>query len=120
GNLSDVTTFTVKIDKELPEISLQPNGGDFSKSHSTTVTATDSGCSGIAKIEYQWTKEESFSTSGIFQDATSDGSLIAPAETGNYYLHSKATDHAGNVTKFSSDVFKIDNTAPSKPIIELP
>src|SRR5690625_946400 len=110
GNRTSKSITVDNIDKEKPKIRLSSDGGDWARSHSTKITATDDN-SGINKLEYQWTTSSSFPSSGF--SSTSSGSAVnAPKESGEHFLHVKATDKAGNEAKHTSKAFKIDRTDP--------
>lgn len=111
GNLRTEYIAVSNIDKTKPTVFLSPNGGDYAKTHSSKITATDSG-SGVELIEYRWTTSVDFPTSG-FSAIANNETVNAPTSTGNHYLHVRATDKAGNVTNFTSNVFRIDRTAPT-------
>lgn len=111
GNVGSDSITINNIDKTNPTISLSKNGGSWSRSHSTNITASDSG-SGVSTIEYRWTTSSSFPSSG-FTTISNNGSVSAPSSTGNHYLHVRAKDRAGNIQNFTSNVFRIDNSNPT-------
>src|SRR5690625_1049267 len=114
GNRTSKSITVDNIDKEKPKISLSSDGGDWARSHSTKITATDDE-SGIEKLEYRWTTSSSFPSSSF--SSTSSGSAVnVPKESGKHYLHVKATDKAGNEAKHTSKAFKIDREKPQLTI----
>src|SRR5690625_1053756 len=114
GNRTSKSITVDNIDKEKPKISLSSDGGDWARSHSTKITATDDEL-GIKKLEYRRTTSSSFSSSNF--SSTSSGSAVnVPKESGKHYLHVKATDKAGNEAKHTSKAFKIDREKPQLTI----
>src|SRR5690625_652768 len=106
-------SVSVKIDKVKPTIKVSKNGGEFARNHSTRVTASDSGGSGLKSIEYAWSTSKSLPSKGEFNEiATSGNTIYTPMETGQQYLHVRATDNAGNVQTFTSNAFNVDVTKP--------
>src|SRR5690625_153514 len=73
GNRTSKSITVDNIDKEKPKISLSSDGGDWARSHSTKITATDDE-SGIKKLEYRWTTSSSFPSSSF--SSTSSGSTV--------------------------------------------
>lgn len=116
GNTRTQSITINNIDKTLPTVSLSKNGGSWARSHSTTINASDSD-SGINTIQYLWTTSSNFPSSGTFTTISNGSSVSAPNSTGNHYLHVRVTDNAGNTRNFSSNVFRIDRTAPTSPKI---
>ncbi len=113
-NAENITTKTIEIDNIdtiKPIISLSKNGGDYAKSHSTEIIATDNE-SGIEKIQYVWTTNSNFPSSGL-GEVNNNEKINVPTTTGYHYLHVKAKDKAGNKKEFTSNVFKIDLTKPN-------
>ena len=123
ANVSTSSTYTIKIDKRNPVISLdKESNGTWEKNQTVKISIADgsgeSGISGTPTIKYGWTtdrnKEPSSYTqaSGTSITATGNSSM-----TGSYYLWVvpvTAKDNAGNsaVIKVSTGAFNFDNTAP--------
>ena len=116
GNRTSKSITVDNIDKEKPKISLSSDGGDWARSHSTKITATDDE-SGIDKVEYKWTKSPGF-PSGNFTSVSSGEIVNAPEDSGKHYLHVRATDKAGNEEKYTSKAFKVDSEDPKVTIKE--
>ena len=113
-NISEESITNIKIDKTKPTVTFGTNGNStYEKSQSTKVTVSDN-LSGVNTLKYQWTtsetepEEESFTTS-----FTNESTLTKTTSTGDYYLWILAIDNAGNKIITKSNVFKLDNTAPT-------
>ena len=104
-----------KIDKILPTVTLEPDGGDKTISVGNTtanisvkVEATDNE-SGIKKVEYQ------ISTSGTipsendsnWKEIENGSTINENKEGGKYYIYTKVTDNAGNVSIEKSQLYNI-------------
>ena len=102
--LSDVVT---------PTVSFGTNGNSsYQKSHSTTVTASDTGGSGLYSLKYAWST--SSTTAPSFSSTfTNGGTVTGSGVTGTYYLWVQITDKAGNTLTTRSQGFLFDNTAPT-------
>ncbi|MCC3375064.1 S-layer homology domain-containing protein [Cohnella sp. REN36] len=104
-------TLAVKVDRTPPEVAIAPNGGDTAASVAPTVSATDT-WSGIdaASLQYVWTKDPSSPADGWTTFA--NGSALAKTGAdGDWYLHVRARDRAGNETVATSGRFRL--TVPS-------
>lgn len=117
GNWTDeinATTHTWMVDTTAPVVTYGTNGNLTSaKSHSTTVSINET----VTLLQYQWTTSATFPTTGTWSDFTSGENLTKDSVTGDYYLHIKATDGAGNTRESSSSKFVTDNTSPDIPVI---
>jgi len=113
GNAEQIHTQLIQIDTIPPTASISCNAGSctgwFNSAVSATLSATDSGGSGVSEIVY-----------------TTDGSDPSPTH-GNVYLGSfsvnttttvryVAVDRAGNVGTVSSQLIQIDTVAPASTI----
>ena len=114
GNISEEASTQIKIDKTVPTVTFGTNGNStYAKSQSTKVTVTDSQ-SGVATLKYQWTNSTTAPAASTFTTSFTSGSTITKSDgTGSYYLWILATDNAGNQTITRSNVFNLDNTAPT-------
>lgn len=118
GNVTQYTSNAFKVDRSEPIVSLSPNGGTWSQSHTTKLDVTDNE-SGVSTVEYRFTTSRSFPSSGF--TAITNGSIVnVPTSTGEHYLHVRATDNLGNVRKFTSNAFYIDLIKPTVPSISAP
>lgn len=106
------------IDTAAPRINIINNGNvTYAQSQGTQVTAgTD--LSGINILQYAWTTGIKPETEA-WADFTKGEFLNKNGENGDWYLWIKAADNAGNETIVKSEVFKLDNTAPTIPIINM-
>jgi hypothetical protein len=112
GLVSNEIQFTVRVDKELPEAKLTPNGLDYSAAGTDVkITATDS-LSGVSEpIYYE-----------ISTTTTPNGSWTVLPETGevkvdkegNWYVHTRVTDKAGNESIQTSNLYHIQ-AVPDEP-----
>jgi PKD repeat protein len=110
GNDNISVVHVSKIDTSDAIIIFGTNGNNtYSNIHSTTVSASDA-LSGIEKLEYSWTQTEE--SAGIWEEFTNDATLNKESVDGNWYLHIKATDNAGNINHSVSNVFKFDSNSP--------
>ena len=119
GNTFEKTITVSNIDAIAPSVSLSKNGGNWSRSHSTTINVTDDGGSGLNTIQYRWTNNSSFPSSG-FTTISNGSTVTTPSNTDEFYLHVKATDKAGNVRQYTSEAFKVDRTAPTMILSQNP
>ncbi|MBB6636049.1 immunoglobulin-like domain-containing protein [Cohnella thailandensis] len=106
-------TITVHGDGEPPEVQFAANG-HATPSHTaeSTVTVTDAE-SGVdtASLQYAWTQDTAVPADGWTDFADGD-TLRQTSGDGNWYLHIRAHDLAGNVADAVSNAFVLDNTAP--------
>jgi hypothetical protein len=92
-----------KIDKQLPTVSITPNGGKYviptggEATIKSTLTASDEGGSQVGTREYIWSTNETEPADGwtTFTDGTeiSKTGITTPA---TWYLYTKVLDNAGN------------------------
>ena len=110
-------SVTTKIDRTAPTVSLSNTSGGSWTNKAVTVTATitETGGSGIEKIEYSSDK------STWYDSWTSITSNIATKEWAkenrNVTMHVRVADKAGNESQISSTNIKQDVTAPPKPTV---
>lgn len=107
GQSSVETTASIKIDKTAPEITITPNGRNWSSdSINVNVTITDE-LSGVKPngVYYKVTQSSLEPTDWeIF-----NGSEIKISEEGQWFIHVRATDNAGNTIVRSSNPLKVQN-----------
>lgn len=116
GVWSDITNLIISnIDNTPPTINLGTNGNlTYAKIQSSVVTVTDSNID-TNKLYYIW---DTSSTEPLSSDSRwgtfVNGNTVSQASgNGNYYLHVKAVDLAGNETILTSNPFLLDNTSPT-------
>lgn len=116
GNEGTTTITINSIDKDLPQISLQSNGStEPAKSHSTKVTVIDES-SQIANIHYAWGIDGVEETQLNWTSCINGETITQAGKDGNWRLHIKAEDEAGNIAILKSEVFVFDNTPPTATI----
>ena len=103
--LSSTRSYTVKIDKTLPTTTITPNGGSYTLATDTkkaklkaTLTATDTGGSGLATVQYAWSRGSDTASEPTTWTNYTSGQAIEyeVSSTGSYYLWTKVVDTAGN------------------------
>lgn len=117
NNISTSFTYLGYIyqDTILPEISLSPNGNEsYRNNHSAVLNVSD--YSGINSTSYVWSQSNVFPGLGSSWQSASNGLTInSPANvSGDWYLHIKSTDNAGNTRNLTSSRFRLDNQIPTK------
>lgn len=119
GNISETATLTItNIVKTLPTATFEPDGnGRPAKNHSTQVVLAVTWPAEIRTSEYQWSVEKQFPVDGNWVSFRSQDILAISHLTGEYYLHIRITDSAGNINQVSSAAFKLDNQAPDTPLV---
>lgn len=115
------------IDKGMPEVKIEPNGGKYlvadgetKKIEGIKITAKDNqNESGLKEVKYAW------STSNTQRPADEKFTIINSGDTissekvgeGSYYLWVRAIDNAENITEEISWEYKV--TPPSAPTVAL-
>jgi len=118
GNEEIRRTNVFKLDNALQSIVFEPNGNNtYEKSQSSRVTVNDS-LSGVATSEYQWSTS-SATPSGGWIAFVNGSTLTQSTGSGNYYLHARGVDNAGNEEFRRTSVFRLDNTNPIAPTLNL-
>ncbi|MDF2657836.1 MAG: filamentous hemagglutinin outer membrane protein [Paenibacillus sp.] len=105
----------VKIDRSLPSVAFSPNGRESTApSASSRTTVVDAG-SGIdaSTLQYAWSTDPSDPTEGWMSFA-SGADLTKSGTAGDWYLHVRAADLAGNGTAAVSNRFRLGqpNSSP--------
>lgn len=102
------------IDEEGPEVVFETKGNNQpSKKQGTKVTVTDIGV-GVKETKYKWEQstieleEEDFT-----ENFDNETTIEKTEEDGEWYLWILAKDELGNTTITRSEVFVLDNTAPT-------
>ncbi|MBB6637646.1 immunoglobulin-like domain-containing protein [Cohnella thailandensis] len=102
---------TIRIDTEDPVIEFDADGqATPARTAESTVTATDTGSS-VASLVYAWTQSADVPASGWTPFASGDV-VKQTAGDGEWYLHVRAQDEAGNIADAVSNAFVLDNTPP--------
>ena len=101
----------ITIDNTAPTIIFGTNGNNnWSREVSSKITVTDSN-SGGDETSYKYIYTKSSETPN--KDFSNETAYTLDGVTGEYYLTAYACDNAGNCITETSDVFKLDNEAPS-------
>ena len=114
NNIGNSAIITVNVDNAAPTVSITaPAAGAYLRGPSVSVTATasDTGGSGMSKVEF------SLDTTILSTDTTSPYGFTlntTTASDGSHTISAKAYDVAGNTTTATIPV-TVDNTAPSVP-----
>ncbi len=105
------------LDDIAPNVEISNNGTNNPvKQMNTTVTVTDN-LSGVSSTKYLWsTKSENVQENEITNVLEEGQTITTPKETGEYYLWILVEDKVGNKAITKSNVFNIDNTAPTLEI----
>lgn len=106
--------LAINIDLTAPVVGFGTNGSDtWTQSALTSVTVSDSGDSGVAQssLAYAWATD---TTSAItdWTPFTNGDPLTKVGADGEWYLHIRGQDKAGNMVNAVSSRFRLDNTAP--------
>ncbi|MBW5445776.1 DUF5011 domain-containing protein [Cohnella sp. CFH 77786] len=107
------TPLAFTVDATPPSVGFGTNGSEsWAQSASTTVTVADS-INGVdaSTLAYAWTTDTGVPTSG-WTSFASGATLKQSAVDGDWYLHIRAGDTAGNIGDKVSNRFRLDNTAP--------
>ena len=98
----------IKIDYKSPTIEVNNQNFDWQNEVKVMPKFDDQGGSGISKAWYQWTNTDEQPTQW---EEYNQGELIQAME-GNWYLHIKAIDAAGNFSQTVFGPYKIEKTVP--------
>jgi hypothetical protein len=109
---SSARDVTFTIDSLAPVIAYGTNGNStYANSHSSTVTGTDTPA-GISQMAYAWTQDQNVGSVSSWTSFANAGTLTKDSVDGDWYLHIRGTDNAGNINYSVSDVFRLDNSLP--------
>ncbi|MBE1444898.1 OmpL47-type beta-barrel domain-containing protein [Paenibacillus sp. OAS669] len=112
GNISAVSSKTVKIDRTPPAVpAISPPGGSWTSSNvNVTITPGTDSHSGVNRVEY--------SLSGATMlDWTPYTAPIAITSGGTTTVSARTVDNAGNVSTTSTAAQLIDKIAPQSPTL---
>ena len=108
--------FSVRIDKALPTVGIETNGGTYTiPVGSTTVTVstklnvTDETGSSLNTLEYAWGISNTQEPTNGWTEFTNGETISKTLTGGNHYLWTRAVDGAGNRAEAGkvSNVFKV-------------
>jgi len=102
--------LTVRIDKTAPTVAFDPNGNEVpARTAATSVTVADGGVGGgldASTLQYAWSTDTALPAAGWTPFGS--GADIAKNEgDGDWYLHIRAADAAGNGTNAVSNRFRM-------------
>lgn len=105
--------LNLKIDYEAPIISIDNQDQDWKNVDLTFIPQiNDNNGSGVSEVLYQWMDNDELPE----QWELYKGDVLTRTEEGNWYLHIKASDEAGNESQVVSGPYRIDKT---KPVISI-
>lgn len=107
GNKSGLTEAPIKIDREGPKVTFEPNGNNVvGKEAATKVTVTDDE-SGIdaSSLEYVWSTGEKTPDEQDWKSFTNGENLTQSMNHHSLFLHVRGLDNAGNITAVHSNAF---------------
>lgn len=113
GNTVKTTKTITNIDKQLPKVKLEPDGGNYIVQDNTEITiktrliATDVGGSDVDTLQYAWS--QSNTTEPTEWENTTNNQEIRKtgmSDVEKWYLWTKVTDKAGNINIEKSKVFR--------------
>lgn len=113
GNTVRVTKTITNIDKELPTVELEPDGGNYIVQNNVELTikaklvATDVGGSDINTLKYAWSQSNIIEPTE-WENATNNQEIrkTGMSNVEKWYLWVKVTDNAGNENTQTSKVFR--------------
>jgi hypothetical protein len=113
GNTSIKTFGPYRIDKTVPAISFNPNSSSWTKSDvSVTITASDSGGSGVKEFYYALSSDGGSTWSG-WTKVTGTSTTVNLTTEGNNKIKAYSVDNAGNTgSTETSGSYLIDKTSP--------
>jgi len=119
GNAEATKSFTYKIDKQAPPVTINSPaaGSNISGTFTVNATATDAGI-GVAWVKYNLSNATWASGAVALSKATGTDYWTTSLSTagltdGNYSVKIIANDSLGNANSTESVAINIDNTAPS-------
>ena len=115
GNKSNIVSTKMKADLTEPQVTISPNGGSYAAPSAgsmatikTTLTASDTGGSGLKTLEYAWSTSNTTEPT-TYTTFTNEATVSkTDCTTGTYYLWTRVYDNAGNRAtkgKVSSEFF---------------
>lgn len=111
GNYTTSTSPLYKVDKDVPNVSFSPVGGDnwYNTSKDISLTITDSGGSSLKAVSYIVTKD---GVAGTPVNMNSGFGTVSLTGNGVYSIDVTASDYAGNTITVNSGEYKIDKLPP--------
>lgn len=119
GKLSEnVVAGPYLIDKLDPTIDANPQTYKGMGPLNVTITATDTGGSGLSSIRYRWTQSAAKPSAG-WTTLTQSTATTSQDQDGIWYLHMEATDNAGN-SYYRNRSYEIDGLKVSATLLPNP
>ncbi|NLZ52479.1 MAG: hypothetical protein GX892_04930, partial [Thermoanaerobacteraceae bacterium] len=109
GNIGYITSGIYYIDKVAPTINANPDKLDSLDPITVSITAGDTGGSGLKHTNYKWTTSTTKPTSGWSTSTAGTFSTTLNTEGVVHYLHVEAFDNAGNSTYKVFGPYKYDS-----------
>jgi hypothetical protein len=115
---TDVRTLRYVIDDKAPTARVSSLSGSaapimaglYRSPVTATLSASDLGDAGLAKVEYSLDE-------GMTWTPSADGGMVTLSSEGNYTLLVRASDAAGNESAIAREAFAIDMTPPVPTIV---
>lgn len=112
----DATLLT--IDTTAPKVYFTPAAEEYTKETNVTISLTDDN-SFEESLFYAWAEASVELEKDQINEITTSGTVVSLTEvTGSYRLWVKAYDRAGNEVIATSEIYKLDNTAPTVSLTE--
>ncbi|MCU6708096.1 S-layer homology domain-containing protein [Paenibacillus sp. J5C_2022] len=110
------SSYIIRVDSTVPVAGLGTNGNEtYEATASTTVNVSDND-SGIdtGTLQYVWTDEATMPGDAVAWTGFASGDVLSLSGVdGDWYLHIRAADTAGNAMEDVSNRFRLDNSAPA-------
>ncbi|QNK58673.1 S-layer homology domain-containing protein [Paenibacillus sp. PAMC21692] len=110
-------TITLSIDSVGPAVQFDTNGRTTAAQTAATAVTVSDTLSGVddGSLQYAWSASAAVPTTGWAAFENGD-TLGQSSGNGNWYLHIRASDMAGNEVNVASNPFLLDNTAPTATV----
>lgn len=110
GNIQQFQA-NIRIDKTAPQVTFTKNGDNqWSKTASTTVNVSDNG--EIDTKEFVWTNSSQEPQTGWDEFHNIQELFTLNNKNGEWYLHIRVKDKAGNEKTYKTNAFYLDNIKP--------
>ncbi|MBD2866543.1 RCC1 domain-containing protein [Paenibacillus oceani] len=110
------SSYIIRVDSTVPVAGLGTNGNEtYETTASTTVNVSDND-SGIdtGTLQYVWTDEATMPGDEVAWTGFASGDVLSLSGVdGDWHLHIRAADAAGNTMNTGSNRFRLDNGAPA-------
>lgn len=109
SNLTTIRSDVFRLDNSVPSFSVNPPSGDWKPTAYVVTPIYSDGDSGVETMQYAWS---TLTSTPVSWNSYTGGMLTQPA-TGNYYLHYRVVDRAGNEMIGYVGGFRYENTPPT-------